>query len=151
MSESVLFFPKAVLFSVLLKSPGSTARNLCSTGKFKHRLSGFVDYSKTKYDKKASYITTRLIVLSALFCTWEPKSSFILMSVVLMAVNQVRCMRFHVSCIDLTYFIWVVQRGNAQLLIFCWPLPQLVKIDVTTFEINMTYHSQDITKSSFNN
>ena len=29
---------------------------------------------------------------------------------------------------------------------FCWLLPLLVKIDVATFEVNMTNHSQDIAK-----
>ena len=35
------------------------------------------------------------------------------------------------------------------MLIFCWPLPFLVKIDTTIFEVNMTNHSQDITKKQF--
>ena len=32
---------------------------------------------------------------------------------------------------------------------FCWLLPLLVKIDVATFEVNMTNHSQDIAKKHF--
>ena len=34
------------------------------------------------------------------------------------------------------------------MLVFCWPLPLLVKIDGTTLEGNIPNHSQDITKSS---
>ena len=41
-------------------------------------------------------------------CTWEPKYCFILIPIVLMVVNQVRCMRVHVWCIDLTHFIYAV-------------------------------------------
>ena len=35
------------------------------------------------------------------------------------------------------------------MLIFCWPLSWPVKIDATLFKVNMTNHSQDITKKMF--
>ena len=38
--------------------------------------------------------------------------------------------------------------SNVQVLVFCWSLPLLVKIDATTLEGNIPNHSQDITKSS---
>ena len=36
---------------------------------------------------------------------------------------------------------------NAQVLIFFWPVPLLVKTDAAIFEVNMSNHSQDIIKS----
>lgn len=35
------------------------------------------------------------------------------------------------------------------MLIFYWPLPLLAKIDDATFKVNITNHSQDTTKKSF--
>ena len=35
------------------------------------------------------------------------------------------------------------------MLIFYWPLPLLAKIDDATFKVNITNHSQDITKKQF--
>ena len=39
--------------------------------------------------------------------------------------------------------------SNALALIFCWPIPQLVRIDATTIKVNMTKHSQDIMIKEF--
>ena len=39
--------------------------------------------------------------------------------------------------------------GNAQALIFCWLPPLLLKVDATTFEVNMTKYSQRIMKKQF--
>ena len=39
--------------------------------------------------------------------------------------------------------------GNVQLLIFCWILHLLVKIDDEIFEVYMTDYSQEITKKQF--
>ena len=33
--------------------------------------------------------------------------------------------------------------------IFCWLLHLLLKIDAATFEVNMTNHSQDITRKQY--
>ena len=38
------------------------------------------------------------------------------------------------------------RKDNAQVLMFCWLLPLLVKIDAVKSEINMGSHSQHITK-----
>ena len=38
--------------------------------------------------------------------------------------------------------------GNVQLLIFCWILHLLVKIDDEIFEVYMTDYSQEITKKT---
>lgn len=35
------------------------------------------------------------------------------------------------------------------MLLFCWLLTLLVKNDAAIFEVNMTNHSQDITKNQF--
>ena len=35
------------------------------------------------------------------------------------------------------------------MLIFCWLLPFIVKIDAAAFELNVRYYSQDITKKQF--
>ena len=40
-------------------------------------------------------------------------------------------------------------RGNAEVLIFFWFLPLLVKINAVTFEVNMVNQSQDIAKKQF--
>ena len=39
--------------------------------------------------------------------------------------------------------------GNVQLLIFCWILHLLVKIDDEILEVYMTDYSQEITKKQF--
>ena len=41
--------------------------------------------------------------------------------------------------------------GNVQLLIFCWILHLLVKIDDEIFEVYMTDYSQEITKKDSSN
>ena len=48
------------------------------------------------------------------------------------------------TCLQLNFES--VHRGNVQVLIFCWGLSLLVKIDGVTFEVSMKIHPQNITK-----
>ena len=105
-----------------------------STGKFKHRLSVF-HHTVNGAIGIILYLGTKIFfyINVCRFDGGKPGEMYAVSR--LMHLSYV----FYLGCLE----------GNAQLLIFCWPLPQLVKIDVTTFEFNMTNYSRDITKKQF--